>query len=367
MSAGADWSRNEVEATVGDYFDMLPMELRGESFNKAEHNRSLQRVLSGRTKGAIEMKHQNISAVLIELGFPYIAGYKPLSNFQKALLPEVVEERLHTSVGLQELVETVVTAPADDEAFPNDLLDICVPAPKSEPEEGPFRSREAPERVARVPRNYLEIEARNHSLGRAGEELVMRFEHQRLWAAGQKKLADQIEHVAKSRGDGLGYDIHSFETDGRHRLIEVKTTRFGPLTPFFASRNEVNFSSEQQDTFQLYRLFKFSEQPRLFFYPVLSLVLVDSTRCSSPPFLGSASSARSAKERRQLDEHFAKHSFLHTLSEDFDGGRIVRAIDLYTHQLFDLMFSEQPRTERSLDERTHVDLVIGPYDCRNAR
>ena len=36
-----DWSHAEVEATVSDYFEMLAMELRGESFNKAEHNRNL--------------------------------------------------------------------------------------------------------------------------------------------------------------------------------------------------------------------------------------------------------------------------------------------------------------------------------------
>jgi hypothetical protein len=33
-------SREEVEATVSDYFDMLAKELRGEDFNKAEHNRN---------------------------------------------------------------------------------------------------------------------------------------------------------------------------------------------------------------------------------------------------------------------------------------------------------------------------------------
>ena len=31
----SSWSRQEVEATVRDYFDMLASELRGEPFNKA--------------------------------------------------------------------------------------------------------------------------------------------------------------------------------------------------------------------------------------------------------------------------------------------------------------------------------------------
>ena len=69
-----DWSREEVEATVSDYFDMLAMELRGKSFNKAEHNRNLQNLINNRTKGAIEKKHQNISAVLIELGYPSLSS-----------------------------------------------------------------------------------------------------------------------------------------------------------------------------------------------------------------------------------------------------------------------------------------------------
>jgi hypothetical protein len=92
----------------------------------------------------------------------------------------------------------------------------------------------------------------------------LRFEHERLWRAGERSLADRIEHVSRTQGDGLGYDIRSFEVDGRNRLIEVKTTRFGALTPFFASRNEVEVSEEQRDEYQVYRLFSFRAEPRLF-------------------------------------------------------------------------------------------------------
>ena len=267
MIAGDHWSRSEVEAAVSDYFEMLTKELRGEAFNKAEHNRGLQRVVGSRTKGSIERKHQNISAVLLELGYPYIDGYKPLKNVQ-GLLREVVEDRLAAAPQLGRLVEAVVHAPAETAVLPCDLLSICVPAPNSDPEESTPRLGEPPRRrVAHASRNYLEIESRNRSLGLAGEALVLQFEHRRLWSGGQRKLAERIEHVSVSQGDGLGYDIQSFETDGRERLIEVKTTRFGSLTPFFASRNEVSFSMEQREAFQLYRLFKFTEQPRLFILP----------------------------------------------------------------------------------------------------
>ena len=65
--------------------------------------------------------------------------------------------------------------------------------------------------------NFLEIEARNRKLGVAGEEFVMRFEAERLWQAGHKELADRVEHVAMTRGDGGGYDILSFDGNGRDR------------------------------------------------------------------------------------------------------------------------------------------------------
>ncbi|MFM2168273.1 MAG: hypothetical protein RIS79_2644, partial [Verrucomicrobiota bacterium] len=48
------WSVLEVEAAVADYFDMLGKELRREQYNKADHNRNLQRVLQNRPKGSIE-------------------------------------------------------------------------------------------------------------------------------------------------------------------------------------------------------------------------------------------------------------------------------------------------------------------------
>src|SRR5690242_10651773 len=231
------WSQQEVEAAVADYFDMLGMELRGEPYNKAEHNRQLQRLLQNRPRGSIERKHQNTSAILIELGYPYIDGYKPLANYQQ-LLKTVIEQRLTGATSLHHTVARVVESQI--EAIPDvrDILSIQVAPPSRDRSEGRLYERaESPRNPVR--RNYLELEARNHSLGRAGEEMILRFEHERLWRAGKRSLADRIDHVSSTQGDHLGYDIQSFEPDGRDRLIEVKTTRFGAMTPFFASRNEV--------------------------------------------------------------------------------------------------------------------------------
>jgi hypothetical protein len=61
---GTDWSAGEIDLIVADYFDMFGKELTGQLVNKAERNRALQE-LTGRSRGSIEFKHQNISAVLV--------------------------------------------------------------------------------------------------------------------------------------------------------------------------------------------------------------------------------------------------------------------------------------------------------------
>lgn len=101
----------------------------------------------------------------------------------------------------------------------SDTLAIQVDPPHVEDE--PVRNREDPSPIRfSGERNYLEIEARNRSHGQAGEEFIVLFERERLVRAGQRNLAKKIRHVALSEGDSLGYDILSFETDGRERLIE---------------------------------------------------------------------------------------------------------------------------------------------------
>lgn len=259
-----DWSAEEVAATVADYFAMLGHELRGELYNKKQHNRQLQSLLRARSAGAIEFKHANISAVLIELGFPYIDGYKPRSNYQ-VLLKEEVEARLDGDVHLARAAEAVVAAPALVAPAVLSLDGVIVPAPVQE-RHGSYERRVPPQSPRRGI-NYLEIDALNASLGEAGELFALDVEHRRLWEAGHRQLAERIEHVSQTQGDGLGYDILSFETTGRERLIEVKTTSFGAMTPFYASKREVSVSEERAESFSLYRVFKFRKSPRLFFLP----------------------------------------------------------------------------------------------------
>lgn len=96
------WSDDENNAIVKDYFVMLEHEQTGVNFSKAAHWRDLVKT-TGRSKGSIEYKHGNISAVMDALGLPYIDGYKPYRNYQKALF-EAVEAYLSKRQDLYKLL-----------------------------------------------------------------------------------------------------------------------------------------------------------------------------------------------------------------------------------------------------------------------
>lgn len=254
-----NWTRLEVEAIAADYLKMLSLELGGQTFSKAAHRRTLQQKIKGRSEGSIEFKHCNISAVMIDLGFPYIRGYQPRSNYQ-SLLREVVEERVNRQTSLDTLALAAVQQPAvSPESI--DFSRVMADAPARRVVASEVMSQRA---YAPVKRDYLAREAMNATLGLAGEEFVLRYEHWRLNQLGKAKLADRVEHVSQTKGDGLGYDVLSFDVSGKERFIEVKTTAFGKDTPFFVTRNELSFSKDASDRFVLCRLFEFRKTPRLF-------------------------------------------------------------------------------------------------------
>ncbi|CAN5565352.1 DUF3883 domain-containing protein [soil metagenome] len=203
----------------------------------------------------------------MDLGYPFIDGYKPRSN-DKELLTEVLVGQLIANPDIEAVTQRTVDQPVFDVPDAVELGAIMVAAPMRTVERKGWAERRKPIRAPNARVDYLAREGANASLGSAGEAFVMRVEHKRLWTAGHRALADRIEHVSASRGDGLGYDILSFEQNGRERLIEVKTTRFGAMTPFFASRNEVAVSVEESERYQLYRIFRFRENPpKLFTLP----------------------------------------------------------------------------------------------------
>lgn len=261
MLRGESWSAEEVEAIVADYLSMLEKELRRVPYNKTAHRKALRPLLRNRSDGSIERKHQNISAVLMEARFPYIPGYKPLSQYQ-GLLSDVVHERLEEDAVLSQLAVTFaeanVAAPTVGDVLglmtdPPEILESVRSALAAHP-----RRRQA----RRV--DYLAREARNRTLGAGGEELVVSYERARLSSLGLDVLADRVEHVSVTQGDGLGYDVLSYSPIGHERFIEVKTTQLGAMTPFYVTPGELAFSREYAADYSLYRVYQFTTAPRMF-------------------------------------------------------------------------------------------------------
>ena len=240
---------------------MLEKELRGVPYSKTAHRRALQPLLTNRSLGSIERKHQNISAVLIEARFPYIRGYKPLSQYQ-GLLDDVVLEHLEEDAVLSQLALNFAEAPVEAPRVSN-VLGLMTKVPSILESVRSALTTHVQRRQARRI-DYLAREARNRTLGMRGENLVISYERARLSSLGLDKLADRVEHVSMTRGDGLGYDVLSFSTEGRDRFIEVKTTQLGALTPFFVTSSELTFSAEHPTEYSLYRVYEFSSDPRMF-------------------------------------------------------------------------------------------------------
>lgn len=106
--------------------------------------------------------------------------------------------------------------------------------------------------------DYTRRQKNKKKIGDIGEKLVMQLEYEKLVNLGQKDLANKIRHVSRTDGDGLGYDIVSYEKVGKsfkEIYIEVKTTTGGFNKPFDISANEVEVSELFSEKYYIYRLF----------------------------------------------------------------------------------------------------------------
>jgi hypothetical protein len=254
-ASGKIWTPEQNKIIVEDYFDMLAMEIEGQTFNKAAHNRQLQQQI-GKSRGSIEYKHQNISAVLYKLGMQFINGYKPMFNIQNSLI-EVIDEYLSVNDELFAQAGPVTSGFREDD-------DINLHDPPS-PSEQSYDDN-IDKGFVRLARKFdpAKRDEKNRELGKLGEQIVFLHERKRLIAQDRKDLASKVRWVAQEDGDGLGYDIESFDISGEKRFLEVKTTCGHKKTPFFISENERSFSEEEPDRFRLSRVFDFNRTPGVF-------------------------------------------------------------------------------------------------------
>ncbi|GMO38063.1 DUF3883 domain-containing protein [Bradyrhizobium sp. TM233] len=251
--AGTPWTETEISAVVDSYFRMLASEKAGIAYSKADNWRRLMTTVR-RSKGSIERKLQNISAVLDLLGAQWINGYKPLAHYQDALVPAVERNiRREPNFLYPASTDTQPLALNDDAIFvaPPQLTDM---------------EKTLPPAIRQLVGKFdpAERDARNRSLGKAGEKFVVEFERIRLRRAGREDLADNVRWVSDLDGDGYGYDVRSFEPDGQERLLEIKTTCGHERTPFWLTKREVDVAAERRDKYRVRRVFHFRNHAQMF-------------------------------------------------------------------------------------------------------
>jgi hypothetical protein len=249
---GTNWQDDELDVIVADYFAMLDADLAGRPYVKSRHNAAVMAQI-GRTHRSVEFKHQNISAVMDELGLPWIRGYKPKRNYQNAIFDAIDRYLTRNPAVLEPAPAPPPALAATTEIF------VAPPVLTS-------NASSKPERLQRLVRKFdpVERDYRNRTLGAAGESFVVDLEKRRLAEADRADLARKVRWIAAEDGDGAGYDVLSFNPGGRERLIEVKTTNGAARTPFFLSRNEWALATERPADWQIYRVHLFAKDPRIF-------------------------------------------------------------------------------------------------------
>ena len=108
------------------------------------------------------------------------------------------------------------------------------------------------------PVDYIKKAEEHKKLGDAGEAFVYQYE-----LAEVKKYGFSPELVrweAKRTGDGLGYDILSYEPDGKPKYIEVKTTEGPEKETIFITANELEKSKLCSENYYLYRVYDFDKE-----------------------------------------------------------------------------------------------------------
>lgn len=256
--AGA-WAEYEVELIVADYFAMLKKELNGEIYNKSEHRRTLLPLLDNRSEASIEFKHRNISFAVTQIGIPHLTGYLPASNFQQLISVKINEylvsdNSIHHLLN-HDLAKEVVLPSIDD------ILNRLVNPPQITSGKRKEPSYKTPF-ISKI--DYVARETLNQKIGLAGENLILRYEKARLIKEGKTRLADNVEHISQTQGDGFGFDILSFQEDEREKFIEVKSTKNAAETPFYFTANELTFSRENAADYYLYRVFGLRSTPEFF-------------------------------------------------------------------------------------------------------
>lgn len=100
--------------------------------------------------------------------------------------------------------------------------------------------------------NYEKLNQKKKTLGTFGELLILNDEATRLKNIGIDK---KPIHSSMEMGDGLGYDIVSYDKEENEIFIEVKTTNTNQEDNFYMTDRELKVARELGDRYFIYRVY----------------------------------------------------------------------------------------------------------------
>jgi len=176
-----------------------------------------------------------------------ILGYAKSTRFSGSPIPiemyDAIQEEILKRKNTDKTFNSYVVSP------PESVLGTTSNEPKRKTRKGsydPGRDRE------------------NKKLGDRGEEFIYLLEKDKLKKSNHYGLSEKVRWISRDEGDGFGYDIASYDENGKEIFIEVKTTKGNISTPFFMSLNEVETSKELGACYRIYRVYNFIEDPKFF-------------------------------------------------------------------------------------------------------
>lgn len=104
--------------------------------------------------------------------------------------------------------------------------------------------------------DFNNLNNKKKTLGTFGEILIINDETSKLRALGINKT---VEHSSLEIGDGLGYDITSYDERGNEIFIEVKTTTSNRVDGFYLTKKEREVAEANKDKYKIYRVYSLNK------------------------------------------------------------------------------------------------------------
>jgi len=107
--------------------------------------------------------------------------------------------------------------------------------------------------------DWKELNELRKNIGDIGELIVIKYEKKKLLKLNMPEYAAKVEHSALIYGDGLGYDILSYNESAEEVYIEVKTTKGRNSEIINFTDNELKCMKEYGEKIYLYRIYDLND------------------------------------------------------------------------------------------------------------